>query len=525
MSIEENENPWSVAYLDDFLFYCCPECDVKDQYKQSFVQHALNYHPKAKDYMGKLIIKEEFLDHHQNDILGDENDKELPKCDIIIKEEEEGDDDSKLEEPQMLTTMPNNVSEINYNYQDSTLRNVFLSNSDSNENKFNLKKERNGFTEKNPKQQRRRKNKNKSKYSAYYDKNIGTEVVEKPISEIKNNTRKTCDVCQKCVSNSTVLKYHKLAKHGIEDPSIKEQKCDICGMTFKRLFSLKSHKRIVHEKILLTCDMCKKEFTTEDSLRSHVNAVHEGIKKWTCEYCNETFGFRTGLYKHIQTNHKALEERQNYKCDICFKKFTTSHALKYHKSAIHAGIRDLICKYCNKTFGRPSCLHGHIQKVHLRNENLMKYCEFCPSSFDNLHNLKKHVSAVHKKEKPHKCEHCEKQFGVKSNLQSHIKSVHEGKRDHICASCGQAFHSATAMRRHDLSVHKGVRYKCEHCNFSSTQKEPLKKHIGSVHGLDVLDEFNQSITNKKEHERKLEMQRIDLINKHEFLKNQDTTNI
>jgi uncharacterized Zn-finger protein len=86
-----------------------------------------------------------------------------------------------------------------------------------------------------------------------------------------------------------------LAKHGIEDPSIKEQKCDFCGMIFKRLFSLKSHKRIVHEKILLSCDTCKKEFTTEDSLKSHVNAVHEGIKKWNCEYCNQSFGFRTIL--------------------------------------------------------------------------------------------------------------------------------------------------------------------------------------------------------------------------------------
>jgi hypothetical protein len=198
----------------------------------------LNYHPKAKDYMGKLIIKEEFLEHHQNKnysiLESDENDdKEIipNKCDIIIKE---GDDSSKLEENQ-------NVSEINYNYNYECSTNEFLSNSDSNENntKFNLKKEKNdGFTEKIvPKQQRRRKNKNKSKYSAYYDirdnqancllceaiirkkgtttgmkvhlesHNIfgnfddkNTEKVENNpiISEIKNNnTRKTCDICKK----------------------------------------------------------------------------------------------------------------------------------------------------------------------------------------------------------------------------------------------------------------------------------------------------------------------------------------
>ena len=38
-------NPWStVEDLSEFLNYCCPECDWKDQNKQNFVNHASTYH-------------------------------------------------------------------------------------------------------------------------------------------------------------------------------------------------------------------------------------------------------------------------------------------------------------------------------------------------------------------------------------------------------------------------------------------------------------------------------------------------
>ena len=34
-------NPWTVEHLEEFLYYCCPECDEKSQSKELFLQHAL----------------------------------------------------------------------------------------------------------------------------------------------------------------------------------------------------------------------------------------------------------------------------------------------------------------------------------------------------------------------------------------------------------------------------------------------------------------------------------------------------
>ena len=35
------KNPWDVVNLDDFLYYCCPECDeYRGQSRDLFLQHA-----------------------------------------------------------------------------------------------------------------------------------------------------------------------------------------------------------------------------------------------------------------------------------------------------------------------------------------------------------------------------------------------------------------------------------------------------------------------------------------------------
>ena len=39
--------PWGVESLDQFLFYCCPECDNKYEDPQNFINHAMQTHANA----------------------------------------------------------------------------------------------------------------------------------------------------------------------------------------------------------------------------------------------------------------------------------------------------------------------------------------------------------------------------------------------------------------------------------------------------------------------------------------------
>ena len=54
--IPNNNNPWTFSSLEDFLFYCCPECPFKISNSISFTNHALKYHPKAKDKFGDIFV-------------------------------------------------------------------------------------------------------------------------------------------------------------------------------------------------------------------------------------------------------------------------------------------------------------------------------------------------------------------------------------------------------------------------------------------------------------------------------------
>ena len=53
------ECPWNVESLEDFLYYCCPECDEKNQSRNDFLCHALEYHPISNNYLMPLEVKQE----------------------------------------------------------------------------------------------------------------------------------------------------------------------------------------------------------------------------------------------------------------------------------------------------------------------------------------------------------------------------------------------------------------------------------------------------------------------------------
>ena len=40
-------NPWSTENLEDFLFYCCPQCDHQARTRVLFLNHAFLSHPEV----------------------------------------------------------------------------------------------------------------------------------------------------------------------------------------------------------------------------------------------------------------------------------------------------------------------------------------------------------------------------------------------------------------------------------------------------------------------------------------------
>ena len=62
-SNESVPNPWKVSSLDEFLFYNCPECDVKAKEKEVFSNHAIEKHHFAREVLTKNLHTEVFIKH------------------------------------------------------------------------------------------------------------------------------------------------------------------------------------------------------------------------------------------------------------------------------------------------------------------------------------------------------------------------------------------------------------------------------------------------------------------------------
>ena len=71
-------DPWSADNLDEFLYYCCPECNVKNRTKEEFVTHALNHHPNAKDFLKKINQNQNQISVNDSQEINDQSEKQKP---------------------------------------------------------------------------------------------------------------------------------------------------------------------------------------------------------------------------------------------------------------------------------------------------------------------------------------------------------------------------------------------------------------------------------------------------------------
>ena len=92
---EGSNNPWEVENVEDFLYFCCPECDVKNHSRDHFLKHAFDQHPKSKEYLEKWAysIKDELKEeNNQNKFIKDDEMEQSMKEEKI----DEGTDDPNM---------------------------------------------------------------------------------------------------------------------------------------------------------------------------------------------------------------------------------------------------------------------------------------------------------------------------------------------------------------------------------------------------------------------------------------------
>ena len=143
MDEEIKNNPWDVQDLEEFLYFCCPECDEKNSSKELFVKHALDEHPKAKNKIEKLKIKlelnenfiikkETYIDtidasqYYEMNVSALTDNNEEQDFEVIKSEIEKDFEDDEILKCEIKEEVNDQINEFNDIYEQAEMENYNL---------------------------------------------------------------------------------------------------------------------------------------------------------------------------------------------------------------------------------------------------------------------------------------------------------------------------------------------------------------------------------------------------------------
>ena len=86
------------------------------------------------------------------------------------------------------------------------------------------------------------------------------------------------------------------------------------------------------------------------------------------------------------------------------------------------------------------------------------FCPECGNQHPSRTNLLRHISAVHRRLKPHTCTLCGKSFSQKAALTAHVKQLHLHIKPYSCKVCSKSFGKKSALKAHMATHSKWMGY-------------------------------------------------------------------
>ena len=353
-------NPWAINAIEEFLFYCCPECEDRHQSKELFFQHAFKRHPHSINYLLPFKAKKEEQEGWPEWLYSDsgeieEDDKDEVKSAIQTQKSikaENGSNDSTFDPSELCE-----VEEANDNHEEEE------DFDDDSDYEIPIKRTKKLKTKSiKPKTEKVLKEEiipcfmKDCTFTALRMKDILIHLGK--LHQQVDPKTKTCLKCKKrIVGGNTGILYYHIKRHY----EYIEFVCAQCGQSFENPYSLKHHEKQVHTEAKWNCDKCGVTLKYKESLETHIASVHEKVR-YHCDKCEKSFAGLYKLKKHIETYHEGKSAKK-FQCDKCDKVYTKQFGLTRHKENFHQGKR-YECEKCRKSFTQKFHLKKHLKQDH-----------------------------------------------------------------------------------------------------------------------------------------------------------------
>ena len=315
------------------------------------------------------------------------------------------------------------------------------------------------------------------KYHKRTDGKKSAQSMYRKTGDNENKNEWTCVSCDLTFDNASVLNLHTLT-HAAEN----------VGQTDMPNFLTQAAENVLQDEIRKLTLQIGTETFGGPNLGQGQDGLGLGTSQEThtlaCPVCSAQFTQMLALVEHA-AEHGIAKKQPNYhrpfKCDKCWKAFTTQERLTAH-FLCHGPDenKQFPCMICGKRF-----LNNSARSCHLKTHSLHKYyeCPLCRMGFDHAAAMREHSQVHLSPEGLFNCPKCDKKFSEFLVLKKHIRGFHNSGHFQ-CDVCEKVFPREDKLRLHKLS-HSSVReFMCETCGRQFKRKDKLKDHIKRLHSVE-----------------------------------------